>query len=330
LILRKDNLPEWHYSDLPDYRLLSQEEANMYKSIVGLTVIYIFTTCPVLVGAQSHLRTSVKAVSAEKEYKAENAPIVYTQKMANATYKLNRMEPMLAKIDSSQTFTAEEIALFSSVLEEYGEMMFKLYNESVDDVKTASETKGTKGGHEKFLYFEDTSQKHVEMLKKLVDRHNIIEKKIRDGQIKPSKDTIRKMTPSEKKQYREQLTPKGKKEIEKAFPEMAVSLIPEINNKENNISFRMFCLTASKAIFAFFVSPAQASLALGCYTVCLTSGIITAGYTCIVCINAADDAVIDSYNKWKRCMASCTCKWSSPICCAKKTFCTHLFISILA
>jgi hypothetical protein len=310
--------------------VLPSREANMFKSIIGLTVLFVLTAFPVLVNAQTQLRTPVKAVSAEKEYKAENAPIIYTQKMGSATSKLNRMESMLQKIEESQTFTAEEIALLNSDLEEYGEMMYLLYNESVEDVKMASESKGAKGGHEKFLYFEDVSQKHVTRMKKLADKHQFIENKIKDGLVKPSKDTIRKMTPQEKKEYREQLTPKGKKEIENAFPEMAGNIIPTISIFNYIVGVKDFCIDASKGIGTLFVSSAQAGSALGCYAVCVVGGTVTAGTSCVVCILAASGAVIDGYNTWKRCMSSCTCKWSSPVCCAKKTLCTSIFIAILA
>jgi len=269
------------------------------------------------------------------KYFAKNASSGYKNKMAVASGKLKKMEDRLDKIDKDKKFSKKDMDDMNTNLDEYGNDMHNLYNEAVDRVKEADKTKGKSGGNEEFLYFEEESQAHVKRMNALKEKHQKIDKEVKDGKIKPDKDTVDKMTPQERKEFMNSLSPEGKKEIEKAYPKMkSTSTIMDFPFASlssqgtilNTFSTENICSNVSGAIANFFIPSAEALIAYQCYGTCAA----TIGLGCIYCILRGGVDVVNAYKSWRSCMNSCGCHWYSFWCCVKKTACTAWFIARLA
>jgi len=273
------------------------------------------------------------------KYFAKNASKEYKQKLEKTGVVLQRMEARLNKIEKDKMFSKEDMLTMDADLNQYGNDMNNLYNEAVDRVKEAKDTNGKSGGNEEFLYFEDMAKGHEKRMKALADKHAAIDENIKKAKIKPNKKTIDEMTPEEKKKFKDSLTPEGKKEIEKTYPKMTSNFnlspserlydfagLGDERRFQIRSSVNEVCSATATAMSDFLVSPLEASAAYGCYLTCSA----TLGLACATCVISAGGVVYDAYITWKNNMKSCSCSWYNAWCCAKKTYWTSKFLTILA
>jgi len=208
------------------------------------------------------------------------------------------------------------------------------FEAALKDAERAANSQGREGNVGPLDNFEKTAKAHERRMRGLESKITAIQGKIKTGEIKLDKSLLMKMTPTERGEFQSFLTPRGLRLHQQQHPDLFRPgplrdgfLLKPLDEILLASAFSRFCRALPEQLSTFFVSPAEAAVAVGCIAPCIAKN----WGLCSTCVVGAGTAAISAYNSFVGCWNGCgSCKWYKPWNCACKAKCLTFFIGRLA
>ena len=274
---------------------------------------------------------------------------------STAAFKMKqaKVEDKLKKIES----LVERIAKGKRVLKGDGEELDRLMIENANDVndavkqaiadaEEAKNSKGQKGSVRSFVEFENMAKNGEKRAKVVHAKVKNIEKQIKTGDVELDRSLLESMTPAERKEYMQYMTPSGREKMKKKNPKLLSGISVETNTNlvylENiGKSGYELCRSTARTMYEFLgsipetagnflVPPAEAAIGASAGAACAATGPAVV-ITCPLAVIAAAVGYARALDDLKKCLAGqCGCAWYKPWCCAGKTGCWVIYYATCA
>lgn len=254
----------------------------------------------------------------------------FERKFTLAESKIKNIEGILSRIESQKLVRDGDSESMEREMYEYAEHMKSIFDESLKSAEDAAESGGKSGNVEALNSFETMTKQHEVKLRKIEEKVKAIEAQIKTGAIKLDKPILQKMSPIERDEFHEFLTPEGRRQMQKMHPELFKPGMKSGASLEDMDKFyknKIGCYSSIYDQFSnFFVGTAEAAVAVNCIGVCFAKK----WEECLKCVRSSGSAAVEAWNDFKRCWDNCCgCKWYKPGCCSCKLGCLLKFIAKL-
>lgn len=268
-----------------------------------------------------------------------NSSAAYKMKKDVAEKGITKIENLVAKIANGKRVSKGDAEGLDALIIEHAKAMNDAVKQAIADAKEAQDSKLQKGSTKSFVEFEDMAQKHEKRAKAVEAKVKKIDEQIKTGDIELDQPLLESMTPAERKEYMQYMTPGGRDKMKKKHPKLLSGI--SIKNKilvdldyigksacelsrSNAKKAGDLLVTIPQTVGDFLVPPAEAALGLGAGTACGATG----GLACALAIGGTVYGYLRVYDEFVQCLASqCTCRWYKPWCCAGKTGCWVKYIA---
>ena len=262
---------------------------------------------------------------------AQNEPTVaFKSKKDKAEKKLKEIESFVAKILKEKRVSKRADDL-STLLKEHVESLNDAVKQAIVDVEEAKKSEEKKGSYRSFVEFENMAVKHEKRGKAVEARFKNILAQIKEGDIELDGSLLKSMTPAERKDYLEYMTPSGREKMKKKQPKWLSAISVETDTKlvdweKISRSAGQFCSATSEAVGDFLVPPAEAAIGFTAGTICGATG----GAACFFAVVGLVAGFHEAYDEFVECLeGTCACKWYKPWCCTGPWACYVAYLVIV-
>ncbi len=283
----------------------------MFRRVIAVLVVSCFLLNPALIlAAQGESTAEFKA----KKDKAEN--------------KLKEIEALLDKVLKEKRVSKRADEL-DSLQKEHVESLNNAVKQAIADVDEADKSKGKRGSFRSFADFENMAVDHEKRGKAIEARINDILAKIKEGDVELDGSLLESMTPAERKEYMEYMTPSGREKMKKKQPKLLSGIA--IETRMNLVDLGditrpvgRFCSSASDTIGDFLAPPAEAAIGAAAGATCGATG----GIACAAAVVGVVYAYARATDDYLKCIAGqCGCAWYKPWCCTGRTGCYIAYLT---
>ncbi len=280
------------------------------------------------------LITPVYVLAAEKILPAQaNSSAAFKTKMDKADTKIKDIETLVAKIDNGKRASKGDAENLDRLMNEHVKAVDDAVKQTFADAEEAKQSKGQKGSTKSFLEFEDMAQKHEKRAKAVEAKIKKIDGQIKTGDVELDQSLLESMTPAERKEYMQYMTPSGREKMKKKHPKLLSGITVETNTLvDMGKTACGLCQSTCQTVGAFLTSipktagdllipPAEAAIGVSAGVACAATGPATI-IACPAAIITAAVGYSRAYSDWLACIAGkCGCAWYRPWCCIGRIGC---------
>ena len=292
------------------------------------------------------LMAPVSVLAQQKTLPAQaNSSAAFKAKKDVTEKKIKDIENLVAKIVNGKRVSKGDAENLSRLMNEHGNAMNDAVKQTFADAEDAKKSNGQKGSIKSFVEFENMAKNHEQRAKAVGAKVKKIEEQIKTGDVEPDQPLLESMTPAERKEYMQSMTPGGREKMRKKHPKLLSGISVDTKTKLVDLerigkstfeicsstveTVRESLVRIPETVSDLLVPPAEAVIGAEVALGCAVPGVNVV--TCAVAIAGAALGYADAYNKWKTCYASkCACVWYKPWCCAGINDCWMLYIATCA
>lgn len=293
------------------------------------------------------LITPVYVLAAEKILPAQaNSSAAFKTKKYKADTKIKDIETLVAKIDNGKRASKGDAENLDRLMNEHVKAVDDAVKQTFADADEAKRSKGQKGSTKSFLEFEDMAQKHEKRAKAVEAKIKKIDAQIKTGDVELDQSLIESMTPAERKEYMQYMTPSGREKMKKKHPKFLSGISVETTTKLVDLenigkSAGWLCRSTAETVDELLaritetagdllVPPAEAAIGVSVGVACAGTGPATI-IACPAAIITAAVGYSRAYNDWLTCVqGKCGCAWYRPWCCIGRTGCWVVYLATCA
>ena len=277
------------------------------------------------------LMIPVSVLAQEKIHPAQaNSTAAFKAKKGTVEKKMKDIENLVTKIANQKRASKVDGEDLDKLMLEHAKAMDDSFKQSLADAKEAEKSKWQKGSTKSFVEFEDMAQKHEKRAKAVEAKVKKIADQIKTGDVELDQPLLESMTPAERKEYMQYMTPSGREKMKKKHPKLLSGISVETETKlvDMGKSACALCRSTAQTVGELLVSiakttsdllipPAEGAIGAGAGATC--------GATVIGCVPAVVTAAFlysQATDDLYKCYAGqCSCRWYKPWCCAGRTGC---------
>ena len=304
----------------------------MITKLIAFMVVQCVLMSPVYLLAQEKILPS-----------HANSSAAFKMKKDIAEKNIAKIENLVAKIANGKQVSRGSAENLESLMNEHAKALDNAVKQSIADAREAKESKLQKGSTKSFVEFEDMAQKHEKRAKVVEAKIKKIDEQIKTGDIELDQPLLESMTPAEKKEYLQYMTPSGREKMKKKHPKLLSGISVETRTKLVDLDYigkstgklcsstaekaGDFLVTITKTVGDFLVPEAEASIGIAAGTTCGATG----GLACAGAVVGAAFLYSQATEKYYACMAGqCSCRWYKPWCCWGRTGCWVAYVALCA
>lgn len=255
-------------------------------------------------------------------------------KKDKAEMKLKEIETLLDKVLREKRVSKRADSL-DTLQKEHVESLNEAVKQAIADVEAADKSKGKKGSFRSFADFENMAVDHEKRGKAVEAKIKDILEKIKTADIELDVTLLENMTPAERKEYLEYMTPGGREKMKKKQPkllsgrdvETGTMLVVPGDLGRITRSAGQFCSSAYDTLGDLLVPPAEATIGAAAGAACAG----TAGAGCVAAVAGAVFAYSAAVDDYYKCLSGqCSCVWYKPWCCTGRTGCYIAYLALCA
>ena len=259
--------------------------------------------------------------------------------------RFSAIDSALAQIERTDSIDAGADAI-DAEMDAYAAEARKAFDHVMAEMRQYNNSRGASGSITAAAEFESVVGVHRRRADSIAIRMSAIDGKIRSGRVKLARPVIQQMTPTQKRQFRQSLTPRADSMSRVRlgpgdFPEDQA--LRHLTDAEW-LAARASCrpqpspqASRGRSLFGgvleLLVSTAHAAepprddlVAAQCYATCSASF----GLACGVCIVQGGAAAVTAWNRLSSCKSGCgTCRWYAPWRCACRAYCWTVFLATI-
>lgn len=216
------------------------------------------------------LALSASAVFAQGSAGGAVVPSQFNANLQGHDRQLSSIEAFFGQLESTKSLGDRYSDDASSLMTVYAKAMMESYDTAIRQTELAAKSQGKEGSTALLNSFEDLAVRHENRLKLLDNKTQRILSQIKDGTIGVDKSFLLSMTPQERADFRQFLSPQAGKQLEQKNPELFKGL------PAGRSSFILVPATVARVwpllekISDLLISPAYAAIgkpvAVACHT----------------------------------------------------------------
>ncbi len=263
-----------------------------------------------------------------------NSSAAFKAKKDAAEKKIKDIENLVTKIANQKRASKADGEDLDKLMMEHAKAVDDSFKQSLADAQEAEKSKGQKGSTKSFVEFEDMAKKHEQRAKAVDAKVKKLADQIKTGDVELDQPLLESMTPAERKEYMQYMTPSGREKMKKKHPKLlsGISIETETKLVDMGKSACELCRSTAQTVgdlltgiakttSDLLIPPAEAAIGAGAGATCAGTGPATV-VACPAAVVTAAYLYSEATEKLYACYrGQCSCAWYKPWCCAGRTGC---------